>query len=77
MLFRSKDFRFISIGEVILRSLAHGSMMKTNENLRAADIALRPTFANQGFLTTNDAAGLLEMGYRSMAAQLEAKGDFS
>jgi NTE family protein len=77
MRLRNKDYRFISIGEVILRALAHGSMMRTNENLRAADIAVRPTFTNQGFLTTHDAAGLLDLGYQSMIAQLDEKGVFA
>jgi NTE family protein len=70
-----RDYRFISIGEVVLRSLTHGSMARTNENLRGADVVLRPSFANQGFLSAAHPAELVELGYRSMLARLDARGD--
>lgn len=72
-----REFQFISIGEVTLRALTHGSLMRTNENLRGADVVLRPAFPNQGFLSASDPDALVELGYRSMLAQLDASGDFS
>ena len=69
----NRDFRFISIGELVFQSLTHGSMARTNENLRGADIVLRPAFPNQGFLSTSDPDGLVELGYQSMLAQLDGR----
>lgn len=74
---RHREFRFISIGELVFRSLTHGSMAKTNENLRAADVVLRPAFPNQGFLSAVDPERLVDMGDQSMQARLEAAGVFT